>query len=507
MLANAATTLPTGPEWSYEVKWDGYRALVTKDAVGTRIISRNGKDLTGDYPTIVAASKKIDSSSFTLDGELVALDSEGHPSFQALQHRQAAHAVVYHAFDLLSLRGESVRSVPLEDRRRRLKQLIKGTDILMSESLPGSPKDIEREIRRLGLEGVVAKRRNSPYLPGERSDAWIKVKFSPQQEFVVGGYKPNDANFESMLVGYYENGALHFAGKVRAGLIPPVKAEIFREIVGRPSRKCPFVNLPNSESSTSHWGEGITEDDMTKLKWVKPSLVVQVAFVAWTSDGLLRHANFVRHPSRQERDGRDSRRKVLVVRRIALGVCVLWGVIACPVALAAQDDPAELYRQREDLMNAERVADLWAPAASSDYDAAWQLARISYWIGTHAPRNERRAALERGISASQTAIRLDGDRPEGHFWLAADMGALAENSGLITGLKLVGRIRRELERVIALAPLWQQGSAETALGQWYFKVPRLVGGSRSKARVNLAMCSIFSEQHDGAHVPGAVERR
>jgi bifunctional non-homologous end joining protein LigD len=303
MLATAATELPTGPGWSYEVKWDGYRALAVKDEVGTRLISRNDKDLTADYPEIVAALRSLPSKAFVLDGEIVALDDKGHPSFQALQHRRTqAHAVAYYAFDVLSVGGESVRSSPLDARRTRLKTLVKGSPILLSEPLPGSPKDIETQIRRMGLEGVVAKRRDSPYLPGERSHAWVKVKFSPQQEFVVGGYKPSDANFESILVGYFDHGKLHFAGKVRAGLTPHVKAEIFREIFDRQVRKCPFVNLPNSKGS-SHWGEGITEEDMTKLRWVKPQLVVQVSFVEWTADGLLRHSAFV--GLRRDKNPRD----------------------------------------------------------------------------------------------------------------------------------------------------------------------------------------------------------
>ncbi len=150
-----------------------------------------------------------------------------------------------------------------------------------------------------------------------------------------------------------------------------------------------------------------------------------------------------------------------------------------------RDDPEELYRQREDLESAKRAAALWAATAASDFEAAWNLARVSYWIGTRAPEAERRAALERGVSAGETAARFRPDRPEGHFWLAADMGALAESFGLVQGLKYRSRIKRELERVMAIDPSWQEDSAETALGQWYFEVPRLLGGSRTKAEDHL----------------------
>ena len=152
---------------------------------------------------------------------------------------------------------------------------------------------------------------------------------------------------------------------------------------------------------------------------------------------------------------------------------------------ARSDDPEALYRRREDPASAKRAAALWAADAASDFEAAWKLARASYWIGTHGPEAERRAALERGVSAGETAARFRPGRPEGHFWLAADMGALAESFGLVQGIKYRSRIKSELERVIAIDPLWQEDSADSALGQWYFEVPRLFGGSRANATDHL----------------------
>jgi hypothetical protein len=145
------------------------------------------------------------------------------------------------------------------------------------------------------------------------------------------------------------------------------------------------------------------------------------------------------------------------------------------------DDPDQLYRQRENLASARRAADLWAAGAAGDFEASWKLARACYWLGTHGEQQERRRALERGMKAGESAARLMPDRPEGHFWFAASMGALAESYGLGQGLKYRGKIKEELERVLAIDPSWQDGSADAALGQWYFKVPRLFGGSRSKA--------------------------
>jgi tetratricopeptide (TPR) repeat protein len=148
-------------------------------------------------------------------------------------------------------------------------------------------------------------------------------------------------------------------------------------------------------------------------------------------------------------------------------------------------DPDALYRGREDLVSAARAADLWAQRSNADFEAAWKLARACYWLGTHQPEQYRRSTLERGVAAGESAIRLANNRPEGHFWLAADMGRLAESFGLRSALKYRGRIKDELERVLVINPAWEGGSADAALGEWYATVPRLFGGSRQKAEQHL----------------------
>jgi bifunctional non-homologous end joining protein LigD len=290
MLATSASALPRGSEWTYEVKWDGYRALALKHAERVTLMSRNLKDLTAQYPSAVSSLRGIRASAALIDGEIVALDENGRPSFQSLHH-QSAHTVVYYAFDLLHLDGADLFRSPLDERRAALADLLNGTRVLLSEPLPGTPAQIEQAVRGLGLEGVIAKRRASIYEPGKRSGAWIKVKFNQRQELVVGGFKPGGGDFESLLVGYYSGRRLYYAGKVRAGLTPHLRSEIFRRIAKDQRPRCPFVNLPST--GASHWGEGITADDMAKLRWVDPRLVVEVSFVEWTRDGNLRHAQFV----------------------------------------------------------------------------------------------------------------------------------------------------------------------------------------------------------------------
>ena len=148
-------------------------------------------------------------------------------------------------------------------------------------------------------------------------------------------------------------------------------------------------------------------------------------------------------------------------------------------------DPDELYRRREDLASAARAADVWAQRSTTDFGAAWKLARACYWLGMHEPEQNRRGTLERGVRAGENAIRLARERPEGHFWLAANMGRLAESFGILQGLKYRGRIKDELERVLKTDAAWEGGSADVALGQWYATVPRLFGGSRQKAEQHL----------------------
>ena len=168
--------------------------------------------------------------------------------------------------------------------------------------------------------------------------------------------------------------------------------------------------------------------------------------------------------------------------------CILVFYLSLSLQAAPAADADALYRQRGDLASARAAADIWARrlgADGSDFEAAWKLARANYWLGGHAPQRERKGLLEAGIAAGRAATRVQPQRPEGHFWIAANMGALAESFGLRQGLKYRGDIRDSLELVLKLDPAFQQGSADRALGRWYFKVPGLFGGSRKKSEEHL----------------------
>ena len=157
-------------------------------------------------------------------------------------------------------------------------------------------------------------------------------------------------------------------------------------------------------------------------------------------------------------------------------------------ALAQAQTADDLYADRLNLASARRAAALWSlelTENSKSFEAAWKLARVSYWLGGHGPEKEQKRTLEQGISAGRQAAAIEPKRPEGHFWTAANMGALAETSGMMTGLKYRGTIKSELETVLKLDPAFMQGSADRALGRWYFKVPRLFGGSNKRAEQHL----------------------
>jgi bifunctional non-homologous end joining protein LigD len=161
-------------------------------------------------------------------------------------------------------------------------------------------------VRTAGLEGVIAKRRDSIYRPGERSEDWVKLKLERQQELVIGGYRPDGTNsLDALLVGYSEDKALRFAGKIRAGLIPHVRRELVTKLKLLQVKECPFADLPDAE--TSRWGAGVTAEQMAEMCWVRPELIAQIRFVEWTAEGRLRQAAFI--GLRTDKAAKDVRRE------------------------------------------------------------------------------------------------------------------------------------------------------------------------------------------------------
>jgi ATP-dependent DNA ligase len=200
-------------------------------------------------------------------------------------------------------KGKDLRTRPLEKRREllRTKAMPKIPAIRFSESFAANAEKMISAVRSQGLEGIVAKRRDSLYEAGRRNGAWVKTRIGSGQEFVIGGYTPSPKNFDSVLVGYFHGNQLSFAARVRNGFVPALRAAVFRKFKGLETRKCPFANLP--ESSKGRWGEGLTAADMEKCVWLKPKLVAAIEYAEWTPANRLRHSRFV--ALREDKDARQ----------------------------------------------------------------------------------------------------------------------------------------------------------------------------------------------------------
>jgi DNA ligase D-like protein (predicted ligase) len=301
MLSETVDELPEDSDlWSYEIKLDGYRCLALRDESGVKLYSRKKNSLNSRFPTIVKALESVEPGMI-LDGEIVALDDNGRPSFNLLQNsRFTAKQIHFYAFDLLVERNKNIMGLALEKRRELLAIRLEDVadPIRLSESIDGSPQEIVAAARELSLEGIIAKRKDSVYQPGKRSRAWLKYKINKVQPFVIGGYTPGNP-FDALIVGYYEGDDLMYVAKVRNGFVPRVRREIAQKFAGLEENSCPFANLP--EKRRTQWA--LTREEMKNCIWLKPRLIAQIEFVEWTPDKHLRAAKFI--GLRDDKDARE----------------------------------------------------------------------------------------------------------------------------------------------------------------------------------------------------------
>ena len=291
MLAKLAPEVPTGREWLYEVKFDGFRALAIKDTNGVHLLSRNENDLGPKFPELIESLSGIQARTFVIDGEIVAVDASEVPAFGLLQKPSSKPAILFYAFDLLNLSNHATTGLKLTERKALLQSVVKDSEAKFSDALDAAPDMLTTQVRKFGLEGIVAKQKNSFYESDKRSGAWLKWRANQEQEFIIGGYVPGYGTLESLLVGYYEADKLLFAGKVRAGYAGRARRDVYTRMKKLISNQCLFSNLP--ERKRSRWGEGLTAEEMKKCIWLKPVLVAQIAFLEWTSNDHLRHSKFV----------------------------------------------------------------------------------------------------------------------------------------------------------------------------------------------------------------------
>jgi len=293
MLLQRAEELPQGGSWLYELKLDGFRAEAIKIAGRVNLRSRNDKDFNSRYPALASALATMPDET-VIDGEIVALDEAGRPSFNALQNHSSGTApIVYYAFDVMILGGKEVMNEPLNVRRELLRGVLAklGEPIRESVVLEASLPELISSVKAHGLEGLVAKRRDICYEPGQGSGAWQKMRVNRGQTFVIAGYTLAPKNFDAVVFGYYDGGKLMYAGRTRSGFTPSSRDRLFKLFQPLAAEKCSFANLP--EARGGRWGEGLTAEKMKDCRWLKPVLMGQFEFVEWTPDGHLRHSRFM----------------------------------------------------------------------------------------------------------------------------------------------------------------------------------------------------------------------
>jgi bifunctional non-homologous end joining protein LigD len=287
MLATLTKELPRGKGWLYEVKWDGYRAIAYVHGAEAELVSRNGKDLTGRFPTVArAVARAARTPDCVLDGEVCALDEEGRATFSAMQQGRPDTKYIYVLFDVLEIEGEPLIDLPLVERRARLEQLLdrRNPDIQISEAF-GDGERLLQAAQDQRYEGVIAKRPDSRYEPGRRTSQWLKIKTHNTQEFVIAGYTRGQGRradrFGSLVLGTYEDGKLRYVGNVGTGFTDAEIDRLLEKLKPLERPTSPFPTLPKMPR--------VRKGDVV---WVEPKLVAQVEFVEWTHDGHLRAPSY-----------------------------------------------------------------------------------------------------------------------------------------------------------------------------------------------------------------------
>jgi len=294
MLLLKREKLPEGSDWRYELKHDGYRTIAFKSNGVLYLRSRNNKDFAGRYPQLLKGLEGLPNDT-VIDGEVVAFDQFGRPSFNVLQNSSSIRGeLFYYVYDVMILTGNDVMSEPLDKRRAMLEKKVLPMltePVRYSQSLNARLDDLIASVKAAGLEGLVAKKGSSKYEPGIRSGAWQKMRIQAGQEFVIGGYTMGGTTFDALVFGYYDGDQLLYAARTRNGFTPALRASLFKKLRSIEIPNCPFVNLP--EKKSGRWGQGLTAEKMKECRWVKPVLVGQFEFLEWTGDNHLRHSRFV----------------------------------------------------------------------------------------------------------------------------------------------------------------------------------------------------------------------
>jgi bifunctional non-homologous end joining protein LigD len=378
-LATLSDKAPDSANWIHEIKFDGYR-LQTRLADGhAALLTRKGLDWTRKFEPISEALEALPADTATLDGELVVEAENGVSSFSLLQQDLSAgrtDRMVYYLFDLLYLDGVDLRALPLAERKARLAKLLKALSkdapLRLSESLEESGGTLLRHACQLGLEGIISKLRDAPYRPGRGQD-WLKTKCSDRQELVIAGYAPSTADAQaigSLIVGYYEGGALRYAGRTGTGYTHKVARDLYRKLNAIRQKECPFGKVPAEERRSR-----------VKAVWVKPELVAEVELSGWTHGGHIRQSTF--------QGLREDKKATDVVREHKIHIAAARTTAAAKRSAPPARKPKPAAEARDHfgavrLSNPERV--YWKDAGVTKYDLAEYYAKVWDYMKPHLVR-------------------------------------------------------------------------------------------------------------------------
>ena len=293
MLATLVDEPFDGPDWLFEVKWDGYRVIGLIDNDEVRLLSRNSKSFTEKYYPITEALSKWNTRA-VIDGELIVVNNKGISDFGALQNwrSEADGNLKMYVFDLLWFDGRDLMKMPLIERQSILKEILPAGDdtIRVSQVFPENGIEFFHAAEKLGLEGIIAKKAGSHYMPDTRSREWLKIKVHKRQEVVIGGYTLNEGGklFSSLLLGVFENGNLQFVGKVGTGFTDKLRKELLNLFNPLIIRSSPFQSEPDVNQPSRFR----PDPPKAKAVWLKPELVCEVSYAEVTSDGVFRHPSF-----------------------------------------------------------------------------------------------------------------------------------------------------------------------------------------------------------------------
>jgi DNA ligase D-like protein (predicted ligase) len=289
-LSKLVDAPPRGPEWLHEIKYDGYRMHARLDRGRVQLLTRSGLDWTDKYPPIAAAMSTLPTEQAYLDGELCGVRSDGKTSFsmiQAASDSGNAETLIFFLFDLLYLDGEMISAAPLVQRKERLRELLSdnGPPLLFCDHQIGRGSEFYAKVCEMSLEGIISKRADAPYSPGDRG-LWVKVKCENREEFVVAGWTDPEGRrpwLGALMLAYHDpNGRLVYAGRVGAGIDHAELGRLWRRLQPLATPKMPLDQPP---PRSNRFGSPLV---LSRMHWVRPELVVEVKYLTWTDDNLLR---------------------------------------------------------------------------------------------------------------------------------------------------------------------------------------------------------------------------